>query len=161
MPREEADIVAALEGMPAKTKAGASIEDEEADAGPVEGDRIALPAAKAPEANGHEGVSFQSMIGAKPAATAPAAKPPPAKPAPPPSPERKNGVNVELAAWGRGEKDYAFHELRTSIENRLGVAVTDAHAALEALIDKGVVAFKHARADLLPPPVEVEDQVDA
>ena len=29
------------------------------------------------------------------------------------------------------------------------------------LIDKGVIAFKDARADLLPPAVEVEDHEDA
>ena len=155
-PPKKADIVAALEGMVARSKAGASIEDEEADTRPK-----ALP-----EVNGHKGLSFTGMTGGKPEApriAAPAAKPPPAKPSPPPSPERKKGVNVDLAAWGRGEKNYEFHDIRTSIENGLGIAITDAHAALEALIDKGVVAFKDARADLLPPPpsVEVEDQVDA
>ena len=145
-PSKKGDIVAALEAMVARSKAGASIEDEEVDTSP-----------KAPEVNGQKGgVSFQSMIAAKPAATAPAAKPSqPAKAAPPPAPQ------VNLAAWGRGEAEYPFHDIRRNIEERLGVAVTDMPAALTALVDKGLVEFKDARKDLLPPPLVEVDQVDA
>ena len=73
-PSKKADIVAALEAMVAKSKASAPIEDEEADA-PVQGDSAVSPAGKAPEANGHKGMT--------------GAKPPPTKPAPPPSPQRQ------------------------------------------------------------------------
>jgi hypothetical protein len=146
-PAKKADIMAALKEIVARHKAGASIEDD--DAGEV------APAAKAPEVNGHTAAPLSSIIGAKPAA-----KPQPAK-APPPSPQRKGDANVNLAAWGRGKENYPFHDIRTAIEAHLGVSVTDAPAALEALIDKGVIAFKDARADLLPPPVEVEDHQDA
>ena len=45
--------------------------------------------------------------------------------------------------------------MRKAIDVHLAVAVTDPRAALEALIDKGLVPFKEARADLLPP-----DQVE-
>jgi hypothetical protein len=141
-PAKKADIMAALEEIVTRHKAGASIDGD--DAGEIP------PAAKAPEVNGHTAAPLSSIIGAKPAA-----KPQSAKPAP-------RGANVvDLAAWARGQKEYGFHDIRTAIEARLGVSVTDAPAALEALIDKGVIAFKDARTDLRPPPVEVEDHQDA
>jgi hypothetical protein len=149
IPAKKADIVAALEALLARSRAGAPSEDDE-DAGEVP------PAGKA---NGRKGVSFQSMAGARPAAPAPTTKPQPAKSAPPP--QGKNGANVNLAAWGRGTENHTFNDIRTAIEERLGVSVTDAPAALETLIDKGLVAFKDARKDLLPPAVEVEDHEDA
>jgi hypothetical protein len=159
-PAKKAEIVAALKALVASHEAAAPMEDgEDVDAKPVRADRTVPAAAKAPKVNGHKGVSLQSMIDAKPEApprAAPAAKPQPAKAAPPPAPQ------VNLTAWARGEAEYPFHDIRRSIEEFLGVAVTDMPAALEALIDKGVVAFKDARKDLRPPAaIEVEDQVDS
>jgi hypothetical protein len=156
-PAKKADIVAALKEVVARSKAGASGEDDEAD-------EDKKPAPASPETgkaiNGHKGVSFQSMAGAKPAGAAPGARPQPTKPAPPPPPQAKKGANVDLVAWGRGDKDYAFTDVRTAIEERLAVSVTAPRAALEALIDKGLVPFEEARDDLLPK-AEVEDFQDA
>jgi hypothetical protein len=142
-PSKTEDIIAAIRKL-AGSKAGASLDEEAGKA----------PAAGKAQANGHK--SLQSMIGAKPA---PAAK---VRPTPPPPQPKKNSTSVDLAAWARGQKEYGFHDIRQGIEGRLGVAVTDRAAALEALVDKGLVPFKEARTDLLPPAVgEVEDHQDA
>jgi hypothetical protein len=123
-----------------KAAAEATENEESEDAGPAPAAPTAPVNGKATEpAAGYKGLSFQSMTAA---------------------PQVKKGAAVDLAAWGRGHKDYPFNELRTAVETQLSVVVTDPRAALEALIDKGRVRFEEARDDLMPK-VEVEDYQDA
>jgi hypothetical protein len=77
-------------------------------------------------------------------------------PAPLPAPPEQGPVS--LAAWARGQKEYGFGEVRKAIEKHLNCVVTDSAAALEVLIDKGVVPFKEARTDLTPPAIEIEEE---
>jgi hypothetical protein len=71
----------------------------------------------------------------------------------------KSKVAVDLAAWGRGERDYIFDEVRLAIDERIireierivdsrFVSLQTRRDAVEWLIKEGVIEAAQARADV-------------
>jgi hypothetical protein len=52
---------------------------------------------------------------------------------------------VDLAAWGRGQKNYLFAEVRKAIRERLNRVVSTTEDAVDALIDAKVISAATAR----------------
>jgi hypothetical protein len=76
----------------------------------------------------------------------------------PAQPSADPGIALDLAAWGRGEQNYAFDEVKKAIDDwtfdkvrsladRV-VAIEDPRDALEYLIDEGVIDEDEARTDV-------------
>jgi hypothetical protein len=72
-------------------------------------------------------------------------EPPPA--APPPV-EAKSKVGVDLAAWGRGEKNYLFGEIQKEIRGQHSKQVMTRRDAVDFLIEKRIITAKAARTDV-------------
>ena len=78
---------------------------------------------------------------------------------PTPAQSRAPGVKVDLAAWGRGERDYLLYEIREAIDDRIfeelyelvaarrGI-VRDRRAAVEWLVEEGIISADEARTDV-------------
>jgi hypothetical protein len=58
---------------------------------------------------------------------------------------------VDLAAWGRGDKEYRFAEVRKEIRRKFGVQIAGAHEraeAVELLVKEKVISAAAAREDV-------------
>ena len=88
----------------------------------------------------------QKRAAARAATNAKAPSPDPIPAAPPPS----NGVidGVDLAAWGRGQKEYLFAEVRKAMKKGYGTQVTERHDAVDFLIAQRVIGKGEARKDV-------------
>ena len=103
----------------------------------------------------HNGEPFDSGSGSGSAGEAGIELPTPAPEAAAPQPSTAAG----LAAWGRGERELAFHELEKAIndyifdkvwkivEPRL-VTIKSRAEALDFLIDEGIISLLEARGDV-------------
>lgn len=60
----------------------------------------------------------------------------------------KGGVTVDLAAWGRGQKDYLWSEVQKAIRQQYHKQVTERRDALDFLIEEGVITADSARKDI-------------
>ena len=71
-----------------------------------------------------------------------------------PAPEKSNKKEapdtggIDLAAWGRGQKEYLFDEVRKAIRKAYHVGVNDRRAAIEVLLDENLITADEARQDL-------------
>lgn len=72
---------------------------------------------------------------------------PPPVPAPPPP---ANGIvdGVDLAAWGRGQKDYLFGEIRKAVRKGYHAQLTERRDVIDLLIAQRVIAAAEARKDV-------------
>ncbi len=88
----------------------------------------------------------QKRAAARAAANAKAPAPE-AIPAPPPP---TNGVvdGVDLAAWGRGQREYLFNEVRKAIKKGYGAQFTERREAVDFLIEQRVIVAAQARKDV-------------
>jgi hypothetical protein len=57
-------------------------------------------------------------------------------------------MDYDLAAWGRGEVDYALSELTEAVEGNLYELVLTRGEALIVLVKKGIVSVADARRDV-------------
>lgn len=71
----------------------------------------------------------------------------PAPPPPAPAPQGK-ASGVDLAAWGRGQKEYLFGDIRKAIRAQYGRLVTERHDAVDLLIEQRVITAESARKDV-------------
>lgn len=96
------------------------------------------PAAEPPKSNG---LTWNGLTGqdGEPNLTA--------KPAQPPAPPAKSG-EVDLAAWGRGQKEYIFGEVRKTIRAKYSTSVTERRDAVDLLIAEKVITAAEARKDI-------------
>jgi len=60
------------------------------------------------------------------------------------APQPANG-KLDLAAWGRGQTEYLFGEVRKAIRDKYHVSVTETRDAVDILIENGVVSLENAR----------------
>jgi hypothetical protein len=56
---------------------------------------------------------------------------------------------VDLAAWGRGQRDYLWGEVRKAMKTEFGRAVTERDDAVDFLIQQGVITAGEARQDVI------------
>jgi hypothetical protein len=54
---------------------------------------------------------------------------------------------IDLAAWGRGQKNYVFGEVRRAIRQRFSAVVNTTHDAVDLLIAQRIVTAQEARRD--------------
>lgn len=80
------------------------------------------------------------------AANAKAPSPEPIPAAPPPA----NGVvnGIDLAAWGRGQQEYLFAEVRKAVKKGYGAALDERRAVVDFLIEQRVIPAAQARKDV-------------
>ena len=80
------------------------------------------------------------------AANAKAPSPEPIPAAPPPS----NGVvdGVDLAAWGRGQQEYLFAEVRKAVKKGYGAQLAERRGVVDFLIEQRVITAAQARKDV-------------
>jgi hypothetical protein len=73
-------------------------------------------------------------------------------PAVAPSPAPKSaapvGGPVDLAAWGRGQREYVFSEIRKAIRAQYNAAVMERSDAIDFLIDNKIITGAEARRDI-------------
>lgn len=55
---------------------------------------------------------------------------------------------VDLAAWGRGQKDYLFGEVQKAIRATYHAQLSERRDAVQLLIDQGVITARDARQDV-------------
>lgn len=55
---------------------------------------------------------------------------------------------VDLAAWGRGQKDYLFGEVQKALRTAYHVQLSERRAAVEFLIEQKVISAQQARRDV-------------
>lgn len=72
----------------------------------------------------------------------------PAEDAPAPVVAGKKST-VDLAAWGRGHKEYLFGDVRKAIKAEYGRNVQERDDAVEFLVTQGVIYAEHARKDVI------------
>lgn len=73
--------------------------------------------------------------------------PPPAdSPSAPATPVTAGGI--DLAAWGRGQRDYLFGDVRKAVQGAYHKIVTERRDAVEFLIDQGLIRADQARQDV-------------
>lgn len=66
--------------------------------------------------------------------------------------ERPSGLSktgVDLAAWGRGQKEYLWGEVRKAIKTEFGRNVSERDDAVEFLIGEGILTSEEAREDVI------------
>jgi hypothetical protein len=66
--------------------------------------------------------------------------------------ERPSGLSktgVDLAAWGRGQKEYLWGEVRKAIKSEFGRNVSERDDAVEFLIGEGIITSEEAREDVI------------
>lgn len=56
---------------------------------------------------------------------------------------------IDLAAWGRGQKEYIFSEVRKGIRAKFSVSVTERRDAVNLLVDEKVITAAEARKDIV------------
>jgi hypothetical protein len=66
-------------------------------------------------------------------------------PAPPPPPAN---VRIDLAAWGRGQKEYIWGEILKELRNKYKVQFSKKRDAVLFLVDSGVITAAQARKDV-------------
>ena len=93
-----------------------------------------------------KGMTWDGMVGGP-------GEPPTAEPAP--GPVAKANGGVDLAAWGRGQKDYLFGEVQKAIRTTLHRQVTERRDAVDFLIEAGVIQAAEARRDVMSDPVRM------
>lgn len=83
---------------------------------------------------------------ARAAANGKAPSPEPIPAAPPPA----NGVvnGIDLAAWGRGQQEYLFAEVRKAVKKGYGAALDERRAVVDFLIEQRVITAAQARKDV-------------
>ena len=54
---------------------------------------------------------------------------------------------IDLAAWGRGQHEYLFGDVRKAIRTKFSTSVTERRDAVNLLIDDKVIAAAEARKD--------------
>lgn len=88
----------------------------------------------------------QKRAAARAAANTKAPSPEPIPAAPPPS----NGVvdGVDLAAWGRGQQEYLFAEVRKAVKKGYGVQLAERRGVVDFLIEQRVITAAQARKDV-------------
>mgnify|MGYP003452243075 FL=1 len=96
------------------------------------------PAAEPPKSNG---LTWNGITGqdGEPDLTA--------KPPQPVAPPAKSG-EVDLAAWGRGQKEYIFGEVRKTIRAKYATSVTERRDAVDLPIAEKVITAAEARKDI-------------
>ncbi len=64
--------------------------------------------------------------------------------------ENGNDTNsvIDLAAWGRGQKDYLFGDVQTAIRARYSKQVSEKVDAVSFLVDEGVIRGNEVRKDV-------------
>lgn len=80
------------------------------------------------------------------AANAKAPSPEPIPAAPPPANGIVNGI--DLAAWGRGQQEYLFAEVRKAVKKGYGAALDERRAVVDFLIEQRVITAAQARTDV-------------
>lgn len=88
----------------------------------------------------HKGLSWDAMTGG---AESQDGEPPVAAP---PVPPAAPGT-IDLAAWGRGQREYLWAEVRKAIRAKYHTGVTQRRDAVNLLIDQGLIRAAEARAD--------------
>lgn len=63
-----------------------------------------------------------------------------------PAPVKVSGKDIDLAAWGRGQKDYLFADVRKAIKTKDARVCTTMKDAVEHLIDTKVITAQDARS---------------
>jgi hypothetical protein len=100
-------------------------------------------ARKAKRSTQHNGMSWDSLTGGEEAKAAET----PVPVAAPAAPNAK-GSGVDLAAWGRGAKDYLFGDVSKAIRAKYGAQFTERRDARDFLVDQGLVPASQARQDV-------------
>jgi hypothetical protein len=57
-------------------------------------------------------------------------------------------ATLDLAAWARGQREYLFGEVRQKLRREHGIAVADRRAAVEAILEIGLINHGEARRDV-------------
>lgn len=118
-PAGKAEMVVALQ---------AAIQHYEARQKKRSGPKVAEPDQKS------AGLTWNGLTGEEPAETLsakPAAKP----------------GEIDLAAWGRGQKEYLFGDVRKAIRSKYSTSVTERRDAVNLLVDEKVISAAEARQD--------------
>ena len=98
--------------------------------------------------SGAKGMTWAGLAGQTPAEEE--APDEPAQPAPPAAQPPANGA-LDLAAWGRGQREYLFAEVRKAIRAKYNRTIFGEHERREAvyfLVDQGLIRASDARKDI-------------
>lgn len=66
--------------------------------------------------------------------------------------ERPSGLSpsgIDLAAWGRGQQEYLWGDVRKAIKSEFGRNVTERDDAVEFLVEQGKITAAEARQDVI------------
>lgn len=79
--------------------------------------------------------------------TAAVAAPPAVTPSPVAAPAGSK-TGIDLAAWGRGQKDYLFGEVQKAVRTQYHAQLSERRAVVEFLIEQKVITAAEARRDV-------------
>lgn len=92
---------------------------------------------------------------ARPASEEPAPAPsadqaplPPTPPMPIAAPSAAVKPGVDLAAWGRGQKDYLFGEVQKAVRQQYHAQLSERRDVVDLLVQQGVITSAQARQDV-------------
>lgn len=85
---------------------------------------------------------------AKHAAPAPAVAAVTAPESPPRTTTAPSKAGIDLAAWGRGQRDYIFTEVQKAVRTTYHAQLSERRAVVEFLIEQGVITAAEARRDV-------------
>lgn len=107
---------------------------------------VSAPVVVEPEAAAADDSPRKKRAAARAAANAKAPSPEPIPAEPPPS----NGIvdGIDLAAWGRGQKEYLFAEVRKAVKKGYGAQIPERRDVVDFLIEQRVISAAQARKDV-------------